>query len=867
MTPKMSLASSAAERGRMGLRVEGAPVVAVKPAGSAGPTGESLMDSYCAGRRCRRSRLSSLLGWWSWEEAPQRLRMQEQKPVSRQSGSARAGAHRRKHGANGGACLAFRARGRCERREAHWIFQSAVMTSNFQPISSGSSSPRSASNSRPSPHRLPYDETPHRRRTFILSTDDSSDSGSYQSPDRHHFRVQSASKPVKETRHARSEWSNSEDDGTSQLRINQYLIKEEIGRGSFGAVHLATDQYGHEFAVKEFSKTRLRRRAKSNMLRRPRSRMPPQTTHHQAPGFRALLGATFHRPPGSSHDEPDNSFDLIKEEIAIMKKLNHTNLVQLIEVLDDPDGDSLFMVLEMCKKGVIMKVEVDDVAEPYPEESCRMWFRDLILAIEYLHAQGVIHRDIKPDNCLLTDDDTLKVVDFGVSEMFEKTSEMRIAKSAGSPAFMAPELCTIAHGDVSGSAADIWSMGVTLYCMHFGKVPFTSEAVLDLYKNIVNDEAAIPDGCHPNFTDLMKCILEKDPDKRIKMPELREHPWVTKDGTDPLLPTEENCSAMVTPPTEDEMNAAITSNMARIMAIVVNRFKALLDKKRPDLVNSILGHASKYVKPPFSMSKEELETAAALHDPSSEPKDKDVQAAQKQFLADGDTLGAELAAKIDRLPRYLRNALFTESKEASEQPPKTASGTVTPSSHQIPRKAVPSATLPPQLEHSHSEPTMPGIPQPRHTTGGILYPGKGQAHDPLEDHLFLHIGQGPGEAGAEESAAEGDPDGAPIVCESPPATDFNVFERAYEEQVDSIRRERGRQAQIYLTRRVEAKMRGRLDRWQSAEGQEPGSKRVMAKQSFANVMGRAMNKANEYAAELEKRNEEGRVARQSPGLR
>jgi serine/threonine protein kinase len=74
---------------------------------------------------------------------------------------------------------------------------------------------------------------------------------------------------------------------------------------------------------------------------------------------------------------------LIKEEIAIMKKLNHPNLVALIEVLDDPEEDSLYMVLEMCKKGVIMKVGLNEKADPYSAECCRCWFRDLILGIEY----------------------------------------------------------------------------------------------------------------------------------------------------------------------------------------------------------------------------------------------------------------------------------------------------------------------------------------------------------------------------------------------------------------------------------------------------------------------------------------------------
>jgi len=81
--------------------------------------------------------------------------------------------------------------------------------------------------------------------------------------------------------------------------------------------------------------------------------------------------------------EENNAFELIKEEIAIMKKLHHPNLVTLIEVLDDPDEDSLYMVMEMCKKGVVMQVGLDERADPYSEEQCRCWFRDMILGLEY----------------------------------------------------------------------------------------------------------------------------------------------------------------------------------------------------------------------------------------------------------------------------------------------------------------------------------------------------------------------------------------------------------------------------------------------------------------------------------------------------
>lgn len=138
-----------------------------------------------------------------------------------------------------------------------------------------------------------------------------------------------------------------------------------------------------------------------------------------------------------------------------------------------------------------------------------------------MHTQGVVHRDIKPDNLLLTDDDVLKVVDFGVSEIFEKSDEMRTAKSAGSPAFLPPELCIARHGDVSGKAADIWSMGVSLYCLRYGRIPFERSGVLEMYEAIKTETAKISPDDDEDFKDLMSKLLEKDPSKRITMSDLR----------------------------------------------------------------------------------------------------------------------------------------------------------------------------------------------------------------------------------------------------------------------------------------------------------------------------------------------------------
>lgn len=105
--------------------------------------------------------------------------------------------------------------------------------------------------------------------------------------------------------------------------------------------------------------------------------------------------------------------------------------------------------------------------------------------------------------------------------MFEKQSEMLTAKSAGSPAFLPPELCVAKHGDISGKAADIWSMGISLYCLRFGTIPYKQTGVLELYEEIKHNDIVCNPATGVEFVDLMRKILEKDPKKRITMAELR----------------------------------------------------------------------------------------------------------------------------------------------------------------------------------------------------------------------------------------------------------------------------------------------------------------------------------------------------------
>jgi [calcium/calmodulin-dependent protein kinase] kinase len=105
--------------------------------------------------------------------------------------------------------------------------------------------------------------------------------------------------------------------------------------------------------------------------------------------------------------------------------------------------------------------------------------------------------------------------------MFDKQGEMKTAKSAGSPAFMPPELCVPKHGQVSGRAADIWSMGVTLYCLLFGRIPFEKHGMIELYESIRTDELEFDMKIGDDIRHLLTMLLEKDPEKRINMEALR----------------------------------------------------------------------------------------------------------------------------------------------------------------------------------------------------------------------------------------------------------------------------------------------------------------------------------------------------------
>lgn len=329
-------------------------------------------------------------------------------------------------------------------------------------------------------------------------------------PQHHHRRHNSASgiRHVRESLHAMSVKLN---DGSRQ--INQYHILKCLGRGMFATVHLGefVDEDGqHQYvAIKEFDKRRLCRKRHMDMRVQMRGNL------------RAM-------------NDKDPLY-LVRTEVAILKKLCHPHVVRLYEALDDPDEDKLFLVFENCPGGPLYHIEPGKQSECIPEDKARIYFRQILSGLDYMHANGIVHRDIKPENILLVDDNQCKITDFGVSEMVLEPGDDRVKRSVGTPAFMSPELCRMDSKQSShGCPDDVWALGVTLYTIVIGHLPFDRENLLDLYDAIQHDQPDLKGAPSAECRDLLLHMLDKSESTRITVKEIYNHPWVTQHGKEPM---------------------------------------------------------------------------------------------------------------------------------------------------------------------------------------------------------------------------------------------------------------------------------------------------------------------------------------------
>ncbi|KAJ3256347.1 hypothetical protein HDU77_003187 [Chytriomyces hyalinus] len=241
--------------------------------------------------------------------------------------------------------------------------------------------------------------------------------------------------------------------------INQYTVIREIGRGVHGKVKVAEDtEEGGLWAIKivdKHAKKRFQSRfAFSQSLQNQRlNSATSQSSNNANASSISSKSATL----SSTLDAMNNvQLEKIKREIAILKKIDHANVVGLREVIDDPEAAKIYLVLEYMAGG---EVEWRDLSYDPPRpvmrvSDARRILRDVLRGLEYLHHNGIIHRDIKPANLLWdSQKENVKISDFGVSVFIDVTSQdtaavqMELAKTAGSPAFFAPELCAVVDDD------------------------------------------------------------------------------------------------------------------------------------------------------------------------------------------------------------------------------------------------------------------------------------------------------------------------------------------------------------------------------------------------------------------------------------
>ncbi|MBA0831851.1 hypothetical protein Goarm_016282 [Gossypium armourianum] len=268
--------------------------------------------------------------------------------------------------------------------------------------------------------------------------------------------------------------------GPGQVRlVGDYILGPRIGSGSFAVVWRSRHrQHGLEVAVKEIDKKLLSSKVSESLLK----------------------------------------------EISILSTINHPNIIQLFEAIETEDR--IFLVLEYCDGG-----DLAAYIQRYgkvSEEVARHLMRQLAAGLQVLQEKHLIHRDLKPQNLLLTKGSTpqLKIGDFGFARSL--TPENLADTLCGSPLYMAPEIIQNKKYDAK---ADLWSVGAILFQLVTGKPPFDGNNQLQLFQNILRStELQFPEGAmeklHPDCVNLCRSLLRHDPVERLTFREFFDHKFL-----------------------------------------------------------------------------------------------------------------------------------------------------------------------------------------------------------------------------------------------------------------------------------------------------------------------------------------------------
>ena len=224
-----------------------------------------------------------------------------------------------------------------------------------------------------------------------------------------------------------------------------------------------------------------------------------------------------------------SDIERVSREITILKKIRHINIIRLYEVIDT--SKYIFLIMEYANNGEVFDYIVNKTRLS-ESEGCK-FLHMIINGIDYCHKNGIIHRDLKPENLLLNKFNEIKIVDFGLGQIINQKDKL-LSTACGSPCYAAPEM--IAGKPYKGSSADIWSIGIILYALLCGYLPFEHPNTNILYKKIIKGHFEIPSWISNSAKSLLHKILNTDPTKRYSINDIRKHPWYKQQSvlSDPL---------------------------------------------------------------------------------------------------------------------------------------------------------------------------------------------------------------------------------------------------------------------------------------------------------------------------------------------
>jgi len=230
-------------------------------------------------------------------------------------------------------------------------------------------------------------------------------------------------------------------------------------------------------------------------------------------------------------EKPEN----LDTETSLLRKVSHPHIVHLIDICDTKN--TLFIVMELMEGGELYEEIVK--RKSFSEKDASRIMEQLFSALNYLHKNNIVHRDLKLENLLLTrkNDLEIKLADFGLSKVYNGQA---MFTACGTPYYVAPEILT---GDGYNSKIDTWAAGVLLYVLLSGRLPFSGETDVDLFKAIMDADLIWKkpqfDTVSDDAKDLIQKLITKDIDSRLTAEEALQHPFITQNSNENPLSTAE----------------------------------------------------------------------------------------------------------------------------------------------------------------------------------------------------------------------------------------------------------------------------------------------------------------------------------------